>query len=213
MKTKKITTIAMFCAIAFVASLFKIPFNGFLDLEIKSAVITICAFMLGPLAGFIISIIVPFIELLTVSHTGPIGFLMNAIATCAFVCPAAFIYKRDHKMKGAVIGLIVGSITLTATMLLWNYIITPIYMNVPRQVVVGMLVPVLLPFNLIKAASNMAVTLLLYKPVVHALRKAKLVPQSNSTGKIEKTNTGVVIASFILLATCVFLVMAFRGLI
>ncbi len=213
MKTKRITTIAMFCALAFIASLFKLPFNGFLDLELKSAVITICAFMLGPLAGLIISVIVPVIEMLTVSHTGPIGLLMNVIATCAFVCPAALIYKRDHNMKGAVIGLIVGSLALTAAMLLWNYIITPIYMNVPRQVVVGMLVPVMLPFNLIKAASNMAVALLLYKPIVHALRKAKLVPESQGSGKSEKTNVGVVIASLVLLATCAFLVLAFRGLI
>lgn len=213
MKTKKITTIAMFCALAFIVSLFQLPFNGFLDLELKSAVITVCAFMLGPLAGLIISVIVPFIEMLTVSHTGPIGFLMNVLATCAFVCPAALIYKRDHKMKGAVIGLIVGSIALTITMILWNYIITPIYMNVPRQVVVGMLVPVLLPFNLIKAASNMAVTLLLYKPIVHALRRANLVSASQGTGKVEKTNVGVLIASVVLLATCLFLVMAFRGLI
>jgi riboflavin transporter FmnP len=213
MKTKKITTIAMFCAVAFLVSLVQIPFNGFLDLEVKSAVITICAFLLGPLAGLIISIIVPVIELLTVSHTGPIGLLMNVIATCAFVCPAALIYKRNHSMKGAVIGLIVGSVTLTVSMLLWNYIITPIYLNVPRQVVEGMLVPVLLPFNLIKAASNMAVTLLLYKPVVHALRKAKLVSHNHDEGKKEKTNTGVMIVALILLLTCVLLVMAFRGLI
>jgi riboflavin transporter FmnP len=67
MKAKKITTIAMFCAVAFLASLIKLPFNGFLELELKSAVITICAFMMGPAAGFIISLIVPFIEMLTVS--------------------------------------------------------------------------------------------------------------------------------------------------
>ncbi len=213
MKTKKITTIAMFCAAAFLVSLIKVPFNGFLDLELKSAVITICAFMLGPLSGLIISVIVPFIEFLTVSHTGPIGLLMNVIATCAFVCPAAFIYKRNHRLKGAVIGLTVGSLALTAAMLLWNYIITPVYMNVPRQVVAAMLVPVFLPFNMIKAASNMAVTLLIYKPIVKALRKANFVPRGEGSAKTSGINTGLTVFAVILLLTCVLLVMAFRGLI
>ena len=108
--TRKITIIAMFCAMAFLLTLppFKIPFNGFLDLEVKDTIITIGAFLLGPIAGLVVSIIVPFIEMLTVSHTGPIGMLMNALASCSFVCTAAFIYKRKHNMKGAVIGLAVG---------------------------------------------------------------------------------------------------------
>ncbi len=213
MKTRKITTIAMFCAVAFLVSLIKVPFNTFLDLELKSAVITICAFILGPLSGLVISIIVPVIELLTVSHTGPIGLLMNVIATCAFVCPAAVIYKRNHRISGAVAGLAAGSLALTAAMLLWNYIITPAYMKVPRQVVVSMLIPVFLPFNLIKASLNMAVTLLLYKPVVTALRKANLIPQGEVAGKAVKANTGLMIFATILFLTCVFAVMASRGVI
>jgi Predicted membrane protein len=213
MNTKKITTTAMFCAVAFLVSLIKLPFNGFLDLEMKSAVITICAFMMGPITGFIISVIVPVIEFLTVSGTGPIGLLMNIIATCAFVCPATLIYKRDHKMNGAIIGLAVGTIALTISMLLWNYIVTPIYMNVPRDVVVGMLVPVLLPFNLLKGGLNMALTLLLYKPIVTTLRKARLVPEGQSTGKASRVNTGVMVFASLLLLTCVLLVLAFKGLI
>ncbi len=205
----------MFCAIAFLLTLppFKIPFNSFLDLEVKDTVITIGAFLMGPLAGFAISVIVPFIEMLTVSHTGPIGMLMNALSTCAFVCTASFIYKRKHNMRGAVIGLTAAVAAMTAVMLLWNYIITPVYMNAPRSVVVGMMVPVLLPFNLIKAAANMALTILLYKPIVNSLRKAKLAPESAGVSKSGGINAGFMIFAFVLLATCVLLLLVFKGII
>lgn len=46
---------------------------------------------------------------------------------------AAFIYKRKHTLKGAITGLIVGCLSATAVMLLWNFLITPIYMGVPGQ--------------------------------------------------------------------------------
>ena len=90
-------------------------------------------------------------------------------------------------------------------MLLWNYLITPIYMGMDReQVVVPMLIPVFLPFNLVKGGLNMALILLIYKPVVTALRKARLVPESRSLEQPQsKLNAGFLLFAFALLATCV----------
>ena len=81
-------------------------------------------------------------------------------------------------MRGAILGLGLGVLMLTGVMLLWNYLITPIYQGLPREAVAAMLVPVFLPFNLVKGGMNMAATLLLYKPVVTALRRANLIPAS-----------------------------------
>lgn len=64
-------------------------------------------------------------------------------------------------------------------MLLWNYLITPIYQKMPREAIVDLLLPVFLPFNAVKGGMNLAATLLLYKPVVTALRRAKLIPESD----------------------------------
>ena len=90
-------------------------------------------------------------------------------------------------------------------MLLWNYLITPLYMGMPREAVAGMLLPIFFPFNLAKGGMNMAVTLLLYKPVVTALRKANLVPPSSSESQEKKFNAGFLLFSFALLATFVTL--------
>ena len=94
----------------------------------------------------VISIVVAVVEMFTVSDTGPIGCIMNVLATCAFCCTAAFVYKKFHTRKGAVIGLALGTVCLTVVMLLWNYLITPIYMGMDREeIVVPMLIPVFLP--------------------------------------------------------------------
>ena len=99
-------------------------------------------------------------------------------------------------------------------MLLWNYLITPIYMVMDRSVVAAMLVPVFLPFNLVKGGLNMALILLLYKPVVTALRRAKLVPESQTVLQNSgKVNAGFVLFSLALLATCVLLALVLMGIL
>ena len=158
-RIKKITMIAMLTALAYVAMLLiKIPVVLFLNYEPKDTVIVIGGFIFGPVTSFIISFVVSLIEMITVSSTGYIGAIMNLISTCAFACTAAYIYKKKHDMKGAVIGLIAGTLTMVGVMLLWNYLITPLYMKTSRADVAAMLIPVFLPFNLIKGSVNTALT-------------------------------------------------------
>lgn len=208
MQTKTMTTLAMLSGIAFVVMfLSKIlpSVNGFLDFDFKDVVICIGGFLFGPLAAAGISVVVAFMEMISISHTGPIGFVMNVLATCSFCCTAAFVYKRHHTMKGAMIGLCLGVLMLVSVMLLWNYLITPIYQGIPREAVAAMLLPVFLPFNLVKGGMNMAVVLLLYKPVVTTLRKADLLPPSTAEQSAQHINMGIVLFSVALLATFVLL--------
>ena len=139
---------------------------------------------------------------------------MNVLATCAFCCTAAFVYKKFHTRKGAVIGLALGTVCLTVVMLLWNYLITPIYMGMDRAVVADMLPTVFLPFNLVKGGLNMALILLIYKPVVTALRKARLVPQSHTPVQSRGgLNAGFLLFSLALLATFVTLALVLMDIL
>ena len=143
----------MLSAVSFVAVLVSkvIPnVAGFLSYEPKDAVIVIAGLLYGPLTSVLISLIVSFIEMITISSTGPYGFLMNVVSTCAFAVPTAWYYQKHRTQKDAVIGLVIGVLAMAAAMLLWNYIITPFYMGVPRATVAGMLMTVFLPFNLVK---------------------------------------------------------------
>ena len=215
MNTKVMVSMAMLTAIAYIVMLMSklMPsVYGFLDFDFKDVVICISGFTFGPMSAAIISIVVALIEMISISTTGPWGFLMNALATCSFCCTASFVYKKMHTKKGAVLGLSLGVVCLVAVMLLWNYLITPIYQGMPREAIVELLLPVFLPFNLAKGGMNMAATLLLYAPVVTALRKAGVVPPSQSSqGK--KLNAGFILFSFALLATFVVFALVLAGVI
>ena len=139
-KTKKMTTIAMLAAMAFVmVSFVRIPIVLFLEYEPKDIIITLGGFIWGPLTSFIVSVIVSLIELVTISEDGILGFVMNIISTCSFACTAAFIYQKRRTLSGAVIGLCAGTLLMIVVMLLWNYLIAPIYMGFPREAVAELL--------------------------------------------------------------------------
>ena len=198
-------TIAMLTAVGLVVTYLckAIPsVNGFLDFEFKSVVICIGGFTLGPAAAIVLSILIPVVEFFSISGTGPIGLVMNIASTASFCCTACYIYKRDHSKRGAVIGLAAATVAMTVVMVLWNYLITPLYQGVPREVVAGMLLPLFMPFNLVKGGLNMAATLLLYKPVVTALRRTGLVPPSQN-GQSKKFSGGFLLFTVALLITFV----------
>ena len=181
-KTRKLTLMAMIAALAYLVMLVgRIPVVMFLKYDPTDVVIAIGAFLLGPAAGAIITVLVSLIEMLTASDTGVIGFFMNVLSTAAFVLPASIIYHRHRNIKSAVVGLGISVVAMTAMMLAWNYIVTPYYMGYPRQAVAELLLPVFLPFNLFKGVLNAGITLLVYKPVVGALTKARMLPDKGTS--------------------------------
>ena len=215
--TRTITSLAMLTALAYIVMIISkaLPqVSGFLQLDLKDTVICIGGFLFGPMAAAISSIVVATIEMFTYSDTGIIGCIMNMLATCAFCCTASFLYKKLHTKKGAVISLACGVVVLTVVMLLWNYLITPVYMKIDRAVVAAMLPTVFLPFNVVKGGLNMALILLLYKPVVTALRKAKLAPESSASAQGgSKLSAGFLLFSLALLATFAALALVLMGVI
>ena len=212
---KKLVTLAMLSAIAYlVMFMFRIPIVLFLKYDPKDTIIAIAGFLYGPLSAVCVSAVVSAVEMFTTSETGWIGFVMNMLSTCAFVCPAAFLYSRKRTIRRAAVGLGLGVVLVTIAMALWNYIMTPIYMGYPREAVAELLAPVFIPFNLLKAGLNTALTLLLYKPVNTALRRARLLPQAPESGAAGKrTSLGVTIAALVLLASCILLVLVFMKII
>ena len=206
---KKMVLLAMLAAVSYMlVTLVRIPVVLFLKYEPKDVVVTIGGFLYGPMASFVISAIVSLLEMVTISETGPIGCIMNLLSTCTFACTAAYIYNRKHTLSGAVAGLVTGSIVMVAAMMLWNWLITPLYMGGDREAVEALLLPAFLPFNSLKAGLNTALVLMLYKPLVTALRKIGLV-QSGSTGS-GKSKAGIFLLGAILLITCVLLILALQ---
>ena len=217
-KTKKLTLMAMFAALAYVLMVVgRIPISpmSFLKFDPKDMILTVCGFVLGPVPAMLVTTVVCLIEMITVSDTGIIGFFMNLLASACFVYPATFFYKRKHNIRGGIVGLVVGVVLMTAAMLLWNYFLTPIYMGWPREEIAAMLAPIFLPFNLIKGSINAALTVLIYKPVSQALKRSGLVAGSPSpkAAAAKKRFVGVYIAAAMVLISCVFAVLVMKGVI
>ncbi len=217
MDLKKISIIALLSALAFLmVAVIRIPVVAFLKYEPKDVIIVIGGFIYGPMVSIIISVFSSLLEMLTISETGIIGAVMNIVSSCAFAVTAAFIYSRKKSINKALLSLIIGTFVMVIIMLLWNYFLTPIYMGYPREAVAAMLLPQFLPFNLIKGILNTAITMLIYKPLVTALRKAGLIQlsENNTSGTITKANkTGIIILSVFLLITSVLAILVMQKVI
>ena len=171
---------ALFVALAYV-SRFVFHFNVmFLTFEFKDAIITIGGMFLGPLWALGMSIATALIEFITISDTGVYGLIMNVSAAMAFSGVASLIYRCRRTLGGAIAGLSLGAVALVGVMLPLNLLVTPRYMGVSVGDVAALIPKLLFPFNLLKGIMNMAVALLLYKPVISALRSAHLAEAHSS---------------------------------
>lgn len=211
-KTKRITTTAMLCAVAYVVVVVgRVPVVLFLKYDPKDIIITLGGLIWGPMTSLIVSVIVSLIEMVTISENGVLGCIMNIVSTCSFACTASVIYKKKRTLPGAVTGLVTGSLMMVLVMLLWNYLITPIYMGYPREAVAELLLPAFLPFNLLKAGLNAGFTFLLYKPVITALRKAGYI--SGSQNVQGRKTVGLWLLSGVIVITCILLILSLNGII
>lgn len=200
--TKRIVGMAMFAALAYgVTFVFRIPVQ-FLTFDAKDAVLTIAAFIYGPIAAIVMSLIPALIEFITISSTGFWGFLMNFASSACFSFTASVIYKYKRSFNGAIVGLYASVVATTAVMMFLNILVTPIYMKVPRDVVVDLLPTLLLPFNFAKALMNAAITMLIYKPVSIAMKRAKLI-QGKIDAKFNKQSIIMIAVGAVTLAAAI----------
>lgn len=209
---KTLATMAMITALAYaVMSVCKLipKVGGFLSLDAIDAVIGIGGFLFGPVAAVMMIIVEAFIEAITLSTTGWYGFVMNVLSTVLLICPAVIIYRHKGKTSGAVIGLCVGVVFRLLGMIVFNYIVTPMYFKMPRAAVVD-LMPMIALFNLVKGTLNAALLMILYPPVSKTLRKIGLVAPSQhqgNGGEEKKFSYVPLIVSLVVLAGAVLAVL------
>ena len=214
---QKITVLGMLTALAYIFMLVTklqivlVPSIPFLQYDPKDIIIVMAGYIYGPFSALIVTVAVAFIEFITVSETQIIGFLMNIIATGAFCCTASFIYYKKRTFGSALLGLVCGVLVLTGVMVIWNVILTPIFMGVSRQDVIKMLVPGFIPFNILKGSLNSAFIMLLYRPLVNGIKRTGLIrvdahPDSGMGKR-------VAIIGVVLLILCLVIVLMFNSIV
>ena len=192
-KINYIAKVAILSAIAFVIMLFEMPLAfiapSFYEMDFSDVIALIGSFALGPAAGVLIELLKNLLNILfTGSSTAYVGELANFVTGCAFVLPAALVYKFRKTRKHAVIGLILSTLSLAIVGGLINYfVMVPMYaeLYIPMETIIGMasaIIPAVdslwkmillcvVPFNLIKGVLCGVITFLLYKKLAVLLKK------------------------------------------
>ena len=183
--------IAIFAAISGILMLFKFPLPfapSFMTVDFADIATLMSGFILGPVSGVLTVILKNLINLmLNGTTTAYVGELSNTIIGISFVLVSSLVYNRKKTMKGALLGLGLGILVMTAIATLSNYfIIFPMYGKimgksldefaqfVPLERVKNfkdMLVISIIPFNLVKGFLNALVTFLTYKKVSRLMKK------------------------------------------
>lgn len=170
MRIRILTNMAMLCALSLILVLLInfpiLPAVPFMKYDPADIPILIGSFLFGPVAGIFLTLIVAIMQGLFISGDGGIiGIIMHFLATGTFVGISGFIYQRTRTKQAAVVGLFLGAIAMTIVMVFCNLLLTPIFLGAPLKTVIELLLPAIIPFNLIKAGLNAIITYFIYKPI------------------------------------------------
>ncbi|MDK2897618.1 MAG: riboflavin transporter [Candidatus Atribacteria bacterium] len=189
MKQKRLVYAGAFSGLSLVLALLIhfpiVPQAPFLLYDPGDIPILILGFKLGPFLGVTVTAIVSVLFALVTGEGGPWGVLMHLLATGTYVAIAGGIYHRKRTQSGAVVGLVLATLGMTGVMIVANLLITPLYLGASREAVATMLVPAIIPFNLLKGVINGVVTFLVYKKVSRLLEEPDLVHSGTETLKSE----------------------------
>ena len=176
-------------AVAFVLQLieFPLPFliPSFIKLDFSDLPALIGSFSMGPVCGIAIELVKNLFHSL-VSQSFGVGELSNFLLGAVFTGVAGLIYRFVHSKKGAVIGSLIGAISMAIISLPLNYfIVYPVYYNfMPQETIVSAyqaIIPAVdsiekcllifnVPFTFVKGLINCLITFLIYKKLSPILK-------------------------------------------
>ena len=192
MTTKMITQIGMLGAIATVLMLFEIPLPfapSFYEIDFSEVPVLIGCFSMGPLAGAMIELVKIILNfVINGTMTAGVGEVANFIIGCSLCVPAGIIYKKNKTKKGAMVGVIAGTLFMTVLGCFVNaYILLPTYaaaFQIPIDGLIEMGAAVngninslftfvmfaIVPFNLLKGVLDSIIVMAVYKKISPILK-------------------------------------------
>lgn len=172
--TKQMVIMALMCAIGALLSFVEFPLLPgvtWLKFDASNMPAMVVGFGFGPGAGVAVGIVIAIIHgLLMADFTGA---LMNILCVTCFVLPAALMYHKKRTYPVAIAGLVLSIITATLAAIVGNLILTPMWLGVPLDAVIAMIIPILIPFNLLKGLINAVLTLIIYKSISNLITPKK----------------------------------------
>lgn len=196
--TKKIAVTGVFTALSYglylLGKFCKLPFMfpSFFDLQFSELPALIAGFMFGPLWGAAIVVLKCLLKM-PLTSTAFVGEGTDIILGLALVVPAALVYRKYKNIRGAVVGVVIGSLALTGVAVLVNrFVSVPFYIRYyfggNEAVLVKMLTPLfpkitwenfytyyltlsVVPFNLLRCLLMCLMTFAVYKRLSRLIKK------------------------------------------
>lgn len=197
LSTKNVVLMGMFGALAGVLMVFEIPLPfiapSFYGLDLSEVPILVGTFALGPVAGAVMEMVKILVKLvIKPTSTGFVGEFANLMIGCSLILPAGLIYRFNKTKKGAVTGMVVGTVVMAIVGVVLNALVMiPFYSNfMPLDTIIkagAAINPAISnvwtfavicvgPFNIVKGVVVSLITALVYKRisvVIHSAGKVE----------------------------------------
>lgn len=197
--TTRVTTVTgMLSAIALVLHIFDFPLPflapEFYKVDFSELPVLIGGFAFGPVAGVLIEFCKILLKLLIKgTSTAFVGDLANFAVGCTLLLPASAVYEFTKTKKGALLGCVAGTLTMTVFGTLFNAVyLLPKFVELFHMGSIDDIIRMgqaihpgisnlttfvcltVGPLNLLKGGVISLITMVIYKPLSPVIKKAAL---------------------------------------
>lgn len=192
-RTHRLTVAAMLSAVAFVLMFLEFPIPAlippFIKMDISDLPELLAAFALGPAYGVVVTLLKNLLFLIFHGTSSAyVGELCNFLLGSVFSFSAGLIYRHHKSRRSALLGSVIGCALMALISVPINYfLVYPVYAVVyaPMDVILGAYQTILpsvdtliecltifnMPFTFCKGLIDVALCLLIYKPLSPILHK------------------------------------------
>lgn len=154
-----------------------IPAVSFIEYDMADVPVLIGTLLYGPIPGLLILLVASLVQAFVLGINGWVGFVMHFVASGAMVLLVGILYDRKPSLTGMTVGMALGSLARTLVMIPLNLILTVHAFGVPHDVVMSLMLPGIIPMNLIIAVANCLLAGLLFKALAPFLQKNRYLTQ------------------------------------
>ena len=148
-----------------------IPIAPFLEYDMADVPILLVTLLFGPVWGLSTLAVVSVAQAFLMGGNGWVGAVMHIVASGAVVLIVGMFTKREVRAFRLTVSLVLGTLVMAAVMIPMNLTLTVYFLGTPREAVVQLLLPAIVPFNLLKAGINGGLTAAVYAALLPFLRK------------------------------------------
>lgn len=138
-----------------------IPEANWLKYDASGIVVLLTGLLYSPWIGAAVA----FLAWIPHLVTNPLGAFMNIAASVSMVVVMGLVSRTNPSIGRACLGAVAGIAATITVSICMNFIVTPLYLQISYTEMVALVLPALLPFNLIKAILNGGVALIAYQRI------------------------------------------------